>query len=56
MTEPKKPKKPGATVECAHCKRVILKREACSMQFGRNYSRVCQECIRGMMGLEPRKP
>lgn len=48
-------KKPPVMIACARCKKEITKAESCSVQNGRNYSRVCQDCIRVMMGMEPRK-
>lgn len=50
-----KTKKPPVMIDCARCKKQVEKSTSCSVQSGRNYSRVCQGCIRLMMGLEPRK-
>ena len=46
-----KVKKPPVMIDCARCKKSIDKKESCSVQCGRDYSRVCQECIRKMMGF-----
>lgn len=48
-------KKPPVMITCARCKVELAKSDSCSVQAGRNYSRVCQDCIRVMMGFAPRK-